>query len=162
MSIARTMMLHSAIHWPEVADPTLWTLAVSRAVFLHNHIPNASTGIAPIDMIFTKSRREEKRFHDLHVWGLPGYVLVEKATADGRKLPRWKPRFIWTINIRFSSKRASTVPLVLNPTTGYITPQYHVVFDDWFATIATSTTPLPDSIPRNGRNCLVIHLPVRW
>ena len=66
MSIARTMMLHAAIHWPEVADPTLWPLAVSHAVFLHNHLPNPSTGIAPID-IFTKTRWEQKRFHDLHV-----------------------------------------------------------------------------------------------
>ncbi len=34
MAIARTMLLHSAIHWPDVADPTLWPLAVKRAVFL--------------------------------------------------------------------------------------------------------------------------------
>jgi hypothetical protein len=85
MAIAQTMMLHTAIHWPDVADPTLWPLAVSHAVFLHNHIPNPTTGIAPVD-IFTKSRWEQKRFHDLHVWGCPIYVL-EKAIADGRKLP---------------------------------------------------------------------------
>ena len=142
MSIARTMMLHAAIHWHDVADPTLWPLAVSHAVFLHNHIPNPTTGIAPVD-IFTKSRWEQKRFHDLHVWGCPIYVL-EKAIADGRKLPRWQPRSIRTINMGFSPKHASTVPLVLNPTTGYITPQFHVVFDDWFATIATTAGSLPD------------------
>ena len=43
-----------------------------------------------------------------------------------------------------SKKHASTVPLVLNPETGYITPQYHVVFDDWFATVATNVDALPD------------------
>ncbi|KAI2502759.1 hypothetical protein MHU86_11663 [Fragilaria crotonensis] len=41
-------------------------------------------------------------------------------------------------------KHASTVPLVLNPETGYITPQYHIVFDDWFATVATNVDALPD------------------
>ena len=55
MSIARTMMLHTAIHWPEVSDPTLWPLAVLHATFLHNHIPNPSTGIAPVD-VFTRTR----------------------------------------------------------------------------------------------------------
>ena len=50
MSIARTMMLHSAIHWPEVADTTLWPMAVTHAVFLHNHMPSLETGIAPIDI----------------------------------------------------------------------------------------------------------------
>ena len=40
MAIARTMMLHSAIHWPTVADATLWPLAVTHAVFLVNHVPD--------------------------------------------------------------------------------------------------------------------------
>ena len=43
-----------------------------------------------------------------------------------------------------SKKHASTVPLVLNPETGYITPQYHIVFDDWFAAVATNADALPD------------------
>jgi hypothetical protein len=36
-----------------------------------------------------------------------------------------------------------TIPLVLNPETGYITPQYHTVFDDWFAMVATNVDVLP-------------------
>ena len=32
MSIARTMMLQAAIHWPEMADPSLWPMAVSHAI----------------------------------------------------------------------------------------------------------------------------------
>jgi hypothetical protein len=43
-----------------------------------------------------------------------------------------------------SSLHASTVPIVLNPSTGYITPQFHVVFDDWFSTIASTVESLPD------------------
>jgi transposase InsO family protein len=33
MAIARTMVLHSAVHWPEVADACLWPMAVQHAVF---------------------------------------------------------------------------------------------------------------------------------
>jgi hypothetical protein len=43
-----------------------------------------------------------------------------------------------------SPKHASTVPLVLNIKTGSITPQFHVVFDDWYATVATSDSDLPN------------------
>ena len=43
-----------------------------------------------------------------------------------------------------SKKHASTVPLIMNPETGYITPQYHIVFDDWFAMVATNVDALPD------------------
>ena len=142
MAIARTMMLHSAIHWPSVADATLWPLAVTHAVFLINHVPDPRTGLSPSD-IFTKTRWEQRKFSDLHVWGCPVYVL-DKMISDGRKLPRWTPRSTRTINVGFSPKHASTVPLVLNPQTGYITPQYHVVFDDWFATVPASVNDLPD------------------
>jgi hypothetical protein len=43
-----------------------------------------------------------------------------------------------------STKHASTVPLVLNPETGAITAQFHVVFDDWFATVTSMENELPD------------------
>jgi len=33
---------------------------------------------------------------------------------------------------------------VLNPETGGITPQFRVVFDDWFATVTTNMEALPD------------------
>ena len=142
MSIARTMMLHAAVHWPEMADATLWPMAVTHAIFLHNHVPDLVSGLCPVD-VFTKSRWEQRKYHDLHVWGCPVYVL-EKALTDGKKIPRWKPRSVRCINMGLSKKHASTVPLVLNPESGYITAQYHIVFDDWFATVATLESALPD------------------
>jgi hypothetical protein len=68
------MVLHSAVHWPDVADATLWLMAVTHAVFLYNHVPDLVTGLCPSD-VFTKSRREQRKNHDLHVWGCPVYVL---------------------------------------------------------------------------------------
>lgn len=142
MSIARTMMLHAAIHWPDIADPSLWPMAVQHAVFLHNHVPDPTNGLSPND-IFGRTRWEQSKFHDLHVWGCPVYVL-DKTIADGKKIPRWKPRSRRSINMGLSSKHASTVPLVLNPDTGAITTAFHVVFDDWFATVASTEEFLPD------------------
>ena len=86
MSIARTMMLHAAIHWPDIADTSLWTMAVDYAIYLYNHLPDPETGLSPID-IFSKTRWEQKRLHHLHVWGCPAYVL-DKTIADGKKEPR--------------------------------------------------------------------------
>jgi hypothetical protein len=43
-----------------------------------------------------------------------------------------------------STKHASTVPLVLNPETSAITAQFHVMFDDWFATVTSTENELPD------------------
>ena len=55
MAMARVMMLHSAVHWPDVSDPTLWPLAVKHAVWIHNRLPQPSTGLSPIDL-WTKQR----------------------------------------------------------------------------------------------------------
>ena len=142
MSIARTMMLHAAIHWPDVSDPCLWPMAVSHAVFLHNHVPDSVTGLAPSD-VFTKTRWPQSKLHDLNVWGCPVYVL-DKAMQDGRKLPRWKPRSTRMVNMGLSPQHATSVPLLLNPESGAITAQFHVVFDNWFSTIATKVDDLPD------------------
>ncbi|KAI2496905.1 hypothetical protein MHU86_17598 [Fragilaria crotonensis] len=81
MSIARTMMLHSAVHWPDVADATLWPMAVSHAIFLHNHVPDLATGLCPSD-VFTKSRWEQRKYHDLHVWGCPVYALEKPLQME--------------------------------------------------------------------------------
>ena len=90
MSIARTMMLHAAIHWPEMADATLWPLAVDYAVHIFNRVPNPETGLSPLD-VFSNSRQPQRRLHDIHVWGSPGYLL-DKRIADGKKLPRWEAK----------------------------------------------------------------------
>jgi len=142
MSIARTMMLNSAIHWPAVANASLWPLAVDHAVRLYNHMPNPQTGLSPQD-VFTKNRWRQSGFQNFHVWGCPVYIL-DSTISDGKKLPRWKPRSSRHLYVGMSSKHSSLVPLCLNLETGAITPQFHVVFDEEFATIATKVEDLPD------------------
>jgi hypothetical protein len=142
MSISRTMMIHSGIHWPDMAKASLWPMAVAYACYVYNHVPRPDSGLSPSD-IFTKSRWPHKRFHDLHVWGCPVYVL-EKSLQDGQKIPRWRPRSNRTVYVGVSAMHASSVPLVLNISTGSITPQFHIVFDDWFATVPSTSAETPD------------------
>ena len=47
MSIAQMMMLHAAIHWPEMADSSLWPMVVQHATYLHNNVPNPTTVLSP-------------------------------------------------------------------------------------------------------------------
>ena len=141
-SIARTMMIHAAIHWPEMSDLTLWPMAVEHAAYLYNHIPNPRTGLAPIDL-FSKSRWEQKQLQDLHVWGCPAYAL-HKSLSDGKSIPRFQPRSTRMVNMGISNQHISRTPLLLNPNTGTITPKFNVVFDDWFATVSSDVGDMPD------------------
>jgi hypothetical protein len=68
--------------------------------------------------------------------------------SDGKKLPYWTPRSTRTVNLDFSDKHASSVPLVLNYQTGYITLQFHIVVDDWGATV-----PASDNLPDFNADC---------
>ena len=117
-------------------------MADLHAVFLYNHVPDPSSGLSPSD-VFTKARWPQKRFHDLHVFQSPAYIL-DKTIQDGKKIPHWKPRSKRCQFMGFSGSHATSAPLVLNTSTGSITPQFHVVFDDWFATVASSIANLPD------------------
>jgi len=139
MSIARAMLHHAAIHWPDVADVELWPLAVLHAIHILNRIPREDNGRSPIEL-FSRKTWSNSKFHDFHVWGCPVYVLNSKI-ADGHKLPRWQPRSSRSVYVGNSMKHGHAVPLVLCLETGAITPQYNVVFDDWFQTVeATDST----------------------
>ena len=142
MSIARTMMLHAAIHWPDTADPVLWPMAVKHAVFLFNHVPDPKTGLSPHD-VFAKTRWPQNKLHDLHVFGCPAYVL-DKHIQDGKSIPRWKPRSTRRVYVGVSAAHASTVGLCLNLESGAISPQYHVVYDDEFATVSSTNETLDE------------------
>lgn len=146
MSIARTMMLHSAIHWPEMSDATLWPFAVDYAVYLFNRMPDPSTGLSPLD-VFSKTRWPQRRFQEMHVWGAPAYLL-DKKIADGMKLPKWSPRSERVMFVGVSSHHTGVTPIVLNPRTRAFTKPYHLVVDDWFATVgATETDPADFNTP---------------
>ena len=62
------------------------------------------------------------------------------------------------IYLEISKHISSTVYLVLNPDTGNISPQYHVVFDDTFSTVF-SDGKFTESIPRgpfHRRRCWLL------
>ena len=142
-NMARAMLLHSSAHWKDGIDSSLRPLAVTCAVHISNNTPNAHN-LCPADL-FTGSTIPQHRLKDLHTWGCPVYVLDPSLQA-GHKLPRWKPRSRRGVFVGLSNIHSSEVPLILNLTTGSITSQYHVVFDDRFSTftsIASEDAP-PD------------------
>jgi Reverse transcriptase (RNA-dependent DNA polymerase) len=65
------------------------------------------------------------------------YGVLDPKLQDGHSLPKFQPRSRRGVFMGFSLKHASTVPLILNLSTGSITPQYHVVFDDAFTSVVS-------------------------
>jgi hypothetical protein len=44
VSKARTLMVHTALHWPKEEDATLWPLSLTHAAHLFNHTPSQFNG----------------------------------------------------------------------------------------------------------------------
>ena len=54
--------------------------------------------------------------------------------ASNKTLPRWNPRARLGAYLGQSPHHAANVSLILNPATGYISPQFHCTCDDYFET----------------------------
>ena len=142
-SLSRTMMLHAKLRWPKAVEPKLWPMVLKHAEYLVNHIPS-NNNVCPMDLVLGSTVPRDY-LQNLHVWGAPAYVLDPKL-QDGHKIPKWEPRSRQGLHLGWSPLHASNVPLILNLTTGHISAQFHVVFDDWFATVSTEDKGLRDDI----------------
>jgi len=137
---ARTMMLHQALLWPEQFDMRLWPFALEHAVYLWNHVPdtdisinNVIPGVAPIEL-YTGTKLDVGGLSNEHTWGCPAYVLDPKL-QDGKKLPKWDFRTRQGQYLGKSPKHASSIGLIRNLNTGFISPQFHVIYDHKFETV---------------------------
>ena len=146
MAMARTMLIHQAAHWSQKLDTTTetsrWPMAVQLATHIYNHVPKIENGLTPHEL-WTRTKEPVGKLNNLHVFGCPVYVL-KKSIADGKKIPRWENRSVRGMYMGISEKHAGDVPLVLNTETGRITPQWNIIFDDWFSTITMKEEDLPD------------------
>jgi hypothetical protein len=69
-----------------------------------------------------------------HAFGCPE-VALENDLAAGSPIPHWSPRAGLGVNLGSSPSHARNFYLVLNLHTGYVSPQYHCQFDNFFETV---------------------------
>ena len=143
---AQTMMLHCALRWPGYADKELWPMALSHAVYLYNSTPTRDRDSLSPNEIFAKTKSEHNALRHAHPWGCPAYVLAPRL-KDGQKIPKWEPRSRCGQYMGTSPMHASTVGLVRNLQTGSITPQFHVVYDDFYETVHSDDNDEPQEWP---------------
>ena len=87
----------------------------------------------------TPSSNPRSPLSNFHVWGCPTYVLEPKLQKPGVKIAKGAPRSRRGFNMGFSKMHSTQVGLVLNLLTGSISPQFHVLFDDMFSNVMSST-----------------------
>ena len=115
------------------------------SVYVYNQIPDIQSVLSAIG-IWSRSRFDpvSETFSNFYAWGCPTYVLEPKLQKHGVKIPKWDPCSIRGVNMVLSNKHSRQVGLVLNFSTGSVSPHYHVVSDDMFYTVARSTAADPE------------------
>ena len=108
---------------------------------LYNHTPNHLNGISPIE-IWTQTKSSYSALMHAYPWGCPAYVL-DPRRQDGQKIPKWQPQSRQAQYLGASPLHASTVGLVRNLCTGNLSPQFHVVYDDFFETVHATPEQAP-------------------
>jgi hypothetical protein len=147
---ARTMLLHAATHWPEETSMDLWPMAMSYASYMWNHMPIQGVGLSP-EEIFSRSKMMNSPLLNAKVWGCPVYVLDPKL-QDGIKIPKWSPRSRRGQFVGFSRDHATSIGVIRNLRTQSLSPQFHVVYDNWFETVTSSS----DTVEPPGWKDLVV------
>ena len=133
---ARTLLLHGMRMWPQMVDEMFWPFAMKAVAERLNTLQIDTLGRTP-ESILHGIDVEDIPVKSFHTLFCPVYVLDARLqSAGGAGPPKWEPRARIGVYMGHSPFHAGSVALVWNPTTGRVSPQFHVVFDDDFSTVS--------------------------
>ena len=102
------------------------------------------------------STTDEITCNDFHTWGCPVFVLDEANQSGLTGSPKWDPRARADVYLGHSHSHAGNVSIILNLKTGHVSPQYYIVFDDEFSTVAyipsDEESPIGVNVGKTTRN----------
>ena len=127
--------MHQLLHWPDQADQLQWPYVLNNAVHIWNNMPDCTSSLSPYEKFTgTKSPHGSNPLLSTRVWGCLAFLL-DPALQDGRKLPKFKKHLRCGVYLWYSPTHSHSIGCSLNPETGYISSQYHVVYDELFSTV---------------------------
>ncbi len=109
----------------------LWPYALHSAALLHNTLPVLEDGTSRLELF--SSIQVGANMKHVHTFACPVFAL-QNALAAGNAVPKWSPRAQLGLNLGPSPMHARNIYLVLNLSTGLVSPQYHCCFDNFFET----------------------------
>ena len=140
--------------WPQMIDSMFWPFAFKAMAEQMNNLQVNLDGTTPESMMHGVDAKEilVKSYLTLFC---PIYVLDSRLqSAGGPGPPKWEPRSRIGVYLGHSPFHAGSVALVFNPSTGRVSPQYHVVFDDEFSTVSYMEKGTVRS--KLGRPCTIL------
>ena len=131
--LARTMLIHAQHRWPQAINAHLWPYALRMASDAFNEAMGRDGRPSPLER-FSRSDVQP----NIKYWqpfGCPVFVLDGELQTTRRIKNKWEERSKIGVYLGRSPHHARSVALVLNLTTGHVSPQFHVMFDPSFQAI---------------------------
>jgi len=125
---ARTSLAYAASRNPAVTAH-LWPYALRHASYVRRLLPRDGKLKSPEELFSGAQVRPTTRF--LHCFGCPVYVLKSNLQG-GNSQPKWDDRSRVGVYLGHSAQHAESVSLILNPKSGFVSPQFHCIYDDKF------------------------------
>jgi hypothetical protein len=107
----------------------MWPFALKEAAYCLNRLSLRSDSRS-CEVTFFNVDKELIDPSSYHTFGSPCFVLDSRLQSGIGGAPKWEPRSHLGIYIGHSPCHPGSVALVLNPRTGHVSLQYHMVFDD--------------------------------
>ena len=139
---ARTSLLHAVSRWPSAVTINLWPYALRFANETQNSTPSLALGHTPLEAFSGVPVRPQVL--NYHPPFCPAYVLHTGLQGGGKRPNKWVRISRAAIYLGPSPRHARSVALVLSLTTGYVSPQFHLKYDDFFETVQEAAS-LPQS-----------------
>jgi hypothetical protein len=133
---AITSLLHAMNRWPSAVNIHLWPYMpfdsrMTSTMQLHPQSRLAK----PLSRESFSSTPVRPQILNYHPPLCPVYVLHIGLHGGGKRPNKWVRRSRIAIYLGSSPRHARSVAIVLSLTTGYVSPQFHLKFDDFLETV---------------------------
>ncbi len=121
--------------WPQMIDQMFWPFAIKAVAKWIDSLHIDTEGNTPESKFYSINIKNipVKSYHTMFC---PCYVLDSRLhNAGSFGPPKWEPWSNIRVYLGHSLFHAKSVALVYNPSTGHVSPQYHVVFDNDFTRV---------------------------
>jgi hypothetical protein len=129
--------------FPKYNSTILWHFAIKCYEDRLNNLIHCADGCTPYETLASLDAAL-MNLSNFHAFGCPCYILDHQLQSGTGKIPKWETWAWIGIYVGCLPSHAANVGLILNPCTGLVLPQFHVVYDDDFTTVPylrTATVP---------------------
>jgi hypothetical protein len=128
------MLNHAISKWDKTIAPELWPFAIQQVATIYNTTKRRSRDYdtSPWEQ-FTVKRSKLKQ-SGMHPLFCPVYVL-DRCMQGGTSTPKCTERTNQKVYVGHLHRYSRSVPMVWDPKTKLVSPQFHIMFDGNFDTV---------------------------